>query len=769
MSRRPRRRVLLVPALLVATLGLLAWLAGTEAERTAPTTSSVSPPAEQAVGDAAAGAQRASEASSPPQRGRRVVVQVARWPDERPIPGAEVDVTLAGLPWVRAARTSPGGQLALDLTEGARDLVLHVRAPGHAAGDLYRDSLPARGEDLVVLLQPLSGWYGRVVSAFGEPLAGVQVLAWRHWTPRPALLDAGDEEGPRITSLQATAPASVSGPTNAEGYFLVEPFDDQNVVDLVLAVADGRFSSERAHVPLPSAGPELPDLVVAGPLVLEGVVRDGQGLPRAGVEVQLDRAPGRDRHVEASVVTDGAGGFRLPAIDGLQHLRLATATAWFMGGESAEGPLPWREGWLEVAPDAGWLSLRLDDGGSTPVRAFDAATSQPLVGASASLQDATGAWQADATTGLDGRAALATPPELVGRALRLTLAADGYEAAVRDVVVVAAPTHAGEELQLHLARGVGSLPLSASVWWDAPDGGRTALSGATVSVWHARSDGPVGAWLADEGLPEGYELLWEGASDERGQVQLVTALSPSDRLFVVADVPDGDGAVHAGRWGPDSVHQAQAGIDLVVPSGRLIDVQVGGLRRDSSYRLQQTSWNPWSATTWVGQRELAERTSGWQVLALGIAARGEAFFDVRLQREPVAAPVASTSGWLALDGIDQLVLEVATPRVVEGRVAFYHPDDWPDLCVGLLGSAVAEWRSEWLGESDWCARPLRDGSYRFAAVPPGDYLFVLYRPVGSEGVEILAQRQVTVETDLAHLDVWSERPRDSELLRILER
>jgi hypothetical protein len=81
---------------------------------------------------------------------------------------------------------------------------------------------------------------------------------------------------------------------------------------------------------------------------------------------------------------------------------------------------------------------------------------------------------------------------------------------------------------------------------------------------------------------------------------------------------------------------------------------------------------------------------------------------------------------------------------------------------------VPEWRSEWLGESDWSVRPSQDGAFWLEGLPPGDYTLMLYRPVGIEGVEVLAEQSISVTSDLPQMALWPRRPDAKTALYVLE-
>jgi hypothetical protein len=588
-----------------------------------------------------------------------------------------------------------------------------------------------------------------------------------------------EEEGVRITSVQAAAPAAAGGVTNTEGFYYVEPFDDQNVVDLVLSVVNDQVASERMHVPLPMPGQELPDLVALAAVPLAGEVLDSQGLPVPGAEVHVDRGPGLDRYVEEVIVADDRGRFRVGRVFSDQHLRAHEESGWFLGARSQGVELPMRDGWATVEPGVPFVSLILDEGGAGAGQILDASTSGPVrdgwaVASSAGEELASGF--ADG----QGRYQLGLPPRWVGQRVRVTVAAPGFENWVRDVLVEARDRV--HSLPEYLSPGLGSQLVKGRVFLretprrvaQVPPEAREAqqgdpVEGVTVRAWIARRGGPIGDWVLDDGLPEEFTLRWEGQTDAEGRFEFLATANQQDRIVLVSEVPGAQGALLLGRWGPQPLSSALAGVDFLQSYGQQLKVDVGGLDASRRFVVQQTSWNPWTDSSWSGTVPLPGAAVGWESVTIRTAKEGSAFFDVRVDRGPVSAPVASTDGWLDVGELEPLVLEIPEFRSVQGEILRFTAADWPDLCLAFVGPAVPAWRSEWLGESDWCVRPSRNGEFHLSAIPPGDYRLMLYRPVGVEGVEILAERAVTVEGDLSQVEIWAERAADGSYLQVLER
>lgn len=716
---------------------------------------------------------------APSSRESRLFLRVVRWPDGAIVTGAAVQVTADGETLIGRGRPSISGHLDVPVPEGVQSVRIVATAPEYSSTEVSLDAAAGLTGLVLLELRPTDGWLGRVVTSYGDPVVGAQVVARRYWPPRPAYLESQDGVV-SITSVQAVAPASTGGLTNTTGHYYVEPFDDQNVVDLVLSVVNEAVASERMHVPLPHAEQELPDLVAFGAAPLTGRVVDQRGYPVPRVEVQVDRGPGLDRYVEESVFTDAEGRFSVGRVFSAQHLRVEDDRSWFMGGRTQALELPMRDGWVRVEPGAPWVSLVLDAGGAVAGSILDAASSQPVRDGLVLLMDERGAELAAVLADSDGRFEVLVPPGRIGERVTLQLSAPGYDAWSRSTIIEprdtahALPEFLSPGVGTHLVKGQVRVPEFDTTMQPTAQGVPNELlgepaQGVVVRAYLATLGGPVGEWVITDELPEEFELFWEGVTGTKGEFAFLATGLPDDRLVVVSEMAVPDGALHLGHWGPQTLSVAKRGIRLLQSHGQSIRVDVNGLDADHRYLVQQTSWNPWTLSSWSGSAPFPVRSEGQSSLWLESATRGAAFFDVRVDRGPVSAPVASSTEWMDLADLQPPMLEIPEFRTVTGQIAWYAPADWPDLCLAFVGPPVPEWRSEWLGESDWCVRPREDGRFRLPGIPPGDYTLMLYRPVGVEGVEVLAERSVSVNDDLFQVPVWPQRPDSEAAAYILER
>ncbi len=778
MARKARRTMWFWPVTLVAVaiLSVALWESiGGRGESDAALTTDRQPAGEQVAGEPASGTvdSPTADVGESPATGEagaaapasRLSLRIVRWPDGKRVAGATVRVASGDHLLAAEGRPSLDGYLELGVPNGIEALTVTASAPGHGSVErsLLVEDLGSR--TVLMELRPTTGWIGRVVSSHGVPLAGAHVVARRYWPPRPAYLDDGEGEV-HLTSVQATAPAQTGGVTNATGHFYVEPFRDDNVVDLVLSVVDEQFASERVHIPLPFVGQQLPDLVTFGASPLTGQVVDSSGYPVPHAVLQVDRGPGQDRYIEESLVADDEGRFRVNRVFSAQHLRVTEDRSWFLGGRTQGQELPLRDGWVRVEPGAPWVTLVLDPGGMVAGQLLDAASSQPIRDGRAVLRAGQGLTLASGLSDAEGHFELLLPPEDIGRRVQLRLSAVGYERWTRDTTVE--PRLRAHQLPEYLSPGLGtqrihgvvqllSGGLSEAEVLEHPGPGEPA-EGVVVRAYIATRGGPVGSWVLEDGLPSEFELVWEGVSDDAGAFSFIATADPSTRLVVISEMAAPEGALHLGQWGPQPLSAAAGGISFLQSYGQSVTVDVGGLEKGRRYLVQQTSWNPWTQSSWSGAVPFPVESEGWATISVQTATKGAAFFDVRVDRGPVSAPVASSTGWLELEDIQTQRIEIPPLRSVSGELRWFADGDWPDLCLAFVGDAVPTWRSEWVGESDWCVRPDKDGRFHLPELPPREYSLMLYRPLGDEGVEVLAEQTVSVTSDLFRLDAWPQRP-----------
>jgi hypothetical protein len=779
MAAQPRTTVVLISLAAVTVIGalwMLLFLQVDEDGRDDPVgggeLTDAALPGASGIRGSTAGTAESVLPQDVPIADPRLFVRVVRWPDGKAVAGAAVRIMAGDRTLVRRGRPSLSGHLDVVVPRGVSSLLIVASAPDHTAAEVAVDATNDLSRPVTLELRPTRGWLGRAITSFGDPVVGAQVIARRYWPPRPAYLET-DEQQVSVTSVQAVAPALTGGLTNETGHYYVEPFDDENVVDLVLSIVNETVASERMYVPLPHVDQDLPDLVTYAAAPLTGQVVDGDGYPVPRVQVQVDRGPGLDRYVEETVVTDANGRFSVGRVFSSQHVRVQEGRSWFLGGRAEGLELPMRDGWVRVEAETSWVSLVLDPGGAVAGSILDAATSQPVLDGHAQLEDEQDVELVEAFADADGRFELLVPPERIGDRVVLRLSAPGYLSWSRQTSVE--PRNRVHDLPEYLSPGVGTHLIAGRVHLLDQEDDPRALGaafrgqGVVVRAYLSTLGGPVGDWVITDELPPDFELFWEGMTNAAGRFEFITTAHLDDRLVVVSELAAPQGALHLGHWGPQTLSVAKAGIGLLQSYGQPISVEVGGLDPDHRYMVQQTSWNPWTQSSWTGSVPFAAGSEGWGTLTLETATRGAAFIDVRIDRGPVSAPVASSTGWLDLSVSEPLRVEIPEFRTVTGHIRWYSEADWPELCIAFVGSPVPEWRSEWLGESDWCVRPEKDGRFRLQAVPPGDYTLMLYRPVGVEGVEVQAERTISVTADLFQVQMWPQRPDSEAAAFILER
>lgn len=185
-------------------------------------------------------------------------------------------------------------------------------------------------------------------------------------------------------------------------------------------------------------------------------------------------------------------------------------------------------------------------------------------------------------------------------------------------------------------------------------------------------------------------------------------------------------------------------------------------------KLHTISWDPWFDRPVTLIQQLALQPNDVQKVALNLPQLGSLIVELVEPREPVSLVLDATPEWTA--GPSALwnapTLSAPARHLVRGTVLQLNADDWPDLCVALVGEPVAPWRLADVGARDVWARPDGWGAFRFEQVPSGDYTFLLYRPRGDHEVDVLAARSVSVRSDLFNLDIWPE-PQGSPLRRTL--
>ncbi|MCB9896867.1 MAG: hypothetical protein H6825_02560, partial [Planctomycetes bacterium] len=503
----------------------------------------------------------------------------------------------------------------------------------------------------------------------------------------------------------------------------------------------------------------------------------------AGERLAVDRGPSGVHTSEEILVTDESGRLALPRHLSRTALALASPGLGIVD-ERVDG-LPPRtfDGWAELPGDAREFVLHVDSPGRVRGVALDALHGEPVDDGLARLlaPGDDGNWRTVDTTRLraDGTFELRCEPSFKGWTLTVQLDAPGFASLEAPVFVEPAIDAWDEPLPFVLAKVPGALTIeigfAGSASWrlargfpaeaparddvddEASDGASRVANGARLRAWISTVPGILGR--EGDALPESYRLVRDEWVSTQAPLTLRT-MEPSDHwLALLLEQVDDAGTPRYATWGPRTIGDAaQSRVHLVPRPPRSIEVDVTGLREDRRYFLGRTTWHPWvddalSDYVWVSDGGRTERT-----LDVPLAGGASTFLDLRLDRGPVSASLASLLDWLPpFDALPERV-RLAAPATysVQGHVTWYTDADWPDTAVALLGEPVDEGRSDALGEHDWCTRPGKDGSYRFEDVPEGDYLFVLYRPAGDEGVEVLGQRPVSVRENLFQLEIWPE-------------
>lgn len=276
-----------------------------------------------------------------------------RWPDGVPLAGIKAEIFGSPGLAIRKYETSASGRVALDVDADGLPLDVHILAEGFERGEARIDSQTPWP---IVMLRPLEGWYGRVLSVNGEPLAEARVSGWWIETARPfgdATLktrrkQAKEDDAPTpaddlpsdFVSSQGAIVATTT--TNDEGYYYIEPLEADVRGELTLVVADHPdASSDVLREAIPRPEPRLPDIVMHRPRQLHGLVvnRNGRPIDEAVVICRLERGWSPDLF---TLRTDEAGEFVLDQPNEPIVLSLEKTGYSFAGGapeqlESADG------------------------------------------------------------------------------------------------------------------------------------------------------------------------------------------------------------------------------------------------------------------------------------------------------------------------------------------------------------------------------------------------------------------------------------------------
>jgi hypothetical protein len=645
------------------------------------------------------------------------------------------------------------------------------------------------GTDSVILsLAPVEGWIGRVVTTLGDPVPGVTVHVRRSWPARPASVW---EHSTGVAARPADDVLVTRAISDAGGYFHILPVPQIEAVDLLIAVDAVGLVSETMRIPLPVGYGSLPDLV-AGPARWATVhVLDEHGAPVPDAEVVSDRTlgPWRDAPLPSEPMDGGGRVIQLGV--GVTHLRVTAPHRYvksamahgeplplrledrrpWLGSQAEDleppllaGPLP-REDlvfphtWIEVPPDVTTVDVRLEKGASVGGFVRDGTTGRDLGDVRLTVLSER-VTLARTTTSRTGHFMTVLPPPWIGQVVTLLAEHPDYEplrvlagtAAFPDGdagVLYLEPRHPAETITIK----VDSSAFSA----------RHEGVEVEAHLWDAPS-----RWLADGEVPTQRDSSWERLTEPFRERNLrldtfhqVVGPPSTGKLVVVARVFGEKGRVGMATWGPQPLTAAWAEPLTLIPQrpGGLT-VSFSGQPEGEVPALHRISWDPWFDETLavrVGKAYSAVRGMTAHIPAVGLSA-----LELRDERAPVFRWVAGAPRWYSVDD-DGMVspdrrLDLAHPArfLVSGTVVWHGPDGWPDTCVALLGEGAPGWRRNDLGAWDSWARPGPRGRYRFDDIPAGDYNLVLYRPLGSHAVELLAETAVTVQHDVYNLDIWAE-------------
>jgi hypothetical protein len=650
---------------------------------------------------------------------------------------------------------------------------------------------PLRGDgtDAVVLaLAPVEGWIGRVVTTLGDPVPGVTVLVQRSWPARPASAWA---DGTHVVARPADDLLVTRAHSDAGGYFHILPVPQTDAVELLLTVEEPGLASDTMRIPLPVGYGTLPYLVAAPARWATVHVLDEHGVPAPNAEVVSDRSAGPWRDGPLPSEPTSGGGRVVQLGTGVTHVRIK-APPRYVKSASAHGealPLrleqrrPWtlKQGgapeppslaglapsddlvfpdtWIEVPPDVTTVDVRLERGASVGGFVRDDDTGRDLGDVRLTvLSD--GVTLATTRTSRSGHFMALLPPPWLGQVVTLRAEHPSYAPVTIQAITVAFPDGDAGVLYLEPRH-----PAELITFEVATNSFSTRPQSVDV-VAHRWDD--ASRWLEHGEPPTHRDTAWQQLTEpfrERNRLldtfHQVLGPPSEGKLLVVARVLDDKGRPGMATWGPQLFSAAWSRPVILVPEPpRAVRVFFEGQPGDEVPALHRISWDPWFDETL--EDRVGKPYSAMRGLTASIPTVGFSALESREERQPIFRWIAGSPDWYSVedDGQvqpdDRLTL-VHPPRfLVAGTVVWHGPDGWPDTCVALLGEGASDWRLHDLGAWDTWARPGPRGRYRFDDVPAGDYTFVLYRPLGSHAVELLAERSVTVQRDVFNLDIWAE-------------
>jgi len=801
VQRSPPSRLFLVLA--VVSLGLLAVAVLFEPEpltiaapRTQPLVALPEPEPADEPGLVAAAAPPEVVAAEALQAqglgGDALTVQVVSWPDGRAIPDAEILVDPAPDGTLRWEPVARDGRVWLVWAETHTRVTVRARADGFHE-EIVEVRLSPEGTKQQIALRASEGYVGLVTTTLGDPVARARVKVWRSWPARPTFVTPTGVEGlgPQLAVMPARGELLADVYTDSRGRFGIRAFDERNVVDLVLTVVGDVAASEPMRVPMPYPARELPVLVARPAKPLVGQLLDERGNPLEGLSVEVDRGPGAVHGVEQVDVTDKEGRFSFLRHLGQQHLRVRAPNHELVGAfdgalqlplvrskeplrsrvETAGVPFVAQPPWILVEPDIGEVRVQLQGKGHVAGVISAARDDQGIEGALVTVSAATasGGWEilALVRSEASGRFHALILPADLHRSLRLSVEHPHYVSVGLDVASSAYAEDLPNRLRLADAPRQDELTLTLREW------ARSALDRRKTQVF-AWSDERGTVPLFDaEGLlrlPPDHPPFWQfdGADFRRvmGRVTLPLPVEDGSRIVLLARGTREEVA-QVVSW-EVTIADRNGGNRPDFPMAPIEDLQVGVDRPGKGERLQlrRTTWLPWFDVEQRHDQALLH-LSGETTSRAFLSVSSPSWTRVELvePRQPVDL-VHDESGELEANefrALDSLLLTCQPDHLVTGSVTDHSLGDWPDLAVALCGPATESHRPEALGQTSRWARATESfGDFRFDAVPTGVYTFLLYRPLDDEQVEVLAQRTVTVNHDLFHLDIWPE-PKSSAL------
>lgn len=233
--------------------------------------------------------------------------------------------------------TDGDGRWATELALDEQELTLEVAADGYRTSRQTIELRARQRTDVGVALAAADGWYGRVTTELGDPLASVSLRVRRRWPPRPVAILGTAEQ-------LASRPVQVSGPldllTDRAGTYRVPDLPQDGVVELLIQVRGAEWTSDVLRVPLPLAFGDLPDLVVEPNRALSVRVLDRAGDLITDTSLLFDATPGPWRMPDAAV------RFAVPGSIQVSHagsdVRLAVAPGsgrWLVEASAGGQPL----------------------------------------------------------------------------------------------------------------------------------------------------------------------------------------------------------------------------------------------------------------------------------------------------------------------------------------------------------------------------------------------------------------------------------------------